>query len=348
MATLWTEVLTPAEITGFARASQEDYEQTQGTLARWLPNTTVTDVVVRTIVGVDGSGELAQYRSFDAETPIASGGAAERKVFELLPLGLKERISEYEQLRARGRDGAALVLGGAERAAQRVVRAIVNRLEIARGQALEAGQVAINENGVVQTVPFGRPEDNEVTASTLWSANGASPIENLNAWVEYYADVNNGATPGALVTSKRVLAALQRSEEIRAMAASLVGTPSIVSVEMVNNVLTSYGLPPIYLYDRKVKGERVTSDNKVFILPAPVDPNTGANELGATFLGPTLEAGEPEYGIGASEQPGIAVGVWKTKDPIAAWVHANATAFPVLVNPVASMVAEVLADSDGS
>lgn len=348
MATLWTELLTPAELTGFARASQEDYERTQGTLARWLPNTTVSDVVVRTIVGVDGSGELAQYRSFDAETPIGSGGSAERKVFELLPLGLKERVSEYEQLRARGRDGAALVLGGAERAAQRVVRAIVNRLEIARAQAIEDGAVVISENGVVQTVDYGRPAEAEVEPDDLWDETDANPIENLNTWVNAYTDANNGSMPGSIVTSKRVLAALQRSPEIRNMVATMVGAPSIVSVEMVNNVLASYGLPPIYLYDRRVKGQRLTADNKLFLLPAPVDPNTGSNELGATFLGPTLEAGEPEYGIGVSEQPGIAVGVWKTKDPIAAWVHANATAFPVLVNPVASMVAEVLPDGEGS
>lgn len=342
MSQLWTEVVAPAEITGFARAAQEDYELTQGTLARWLPNTTTTDVVVRTIVGVDGSGELAQYRAFDAETPIASGGAAERKVFELLPLGLKERISEYEQVRGLGRDAGALILGGAENAARRVVRAIVNRLEVARGEAIEYGQVSINENGVVQTVDFGRSEDNEVYADTAWGENGASPLEDLITWVDYYTDVNNGAAPGAIVCSKRVLAALQRSAEIRALVATMAGTPSIVSVDLINNVLASHGLPPIHLYDRKVKGTRVLSDSKVFLLPSPVDPNGGSNELGATFVGPTLEAAEPEYGIGTVDQPGIAVGVWKTRDPIAAWVHANAVSLPVLVNPVASFVAEVL------
>lgn len=342
MSQLWTEVVSPAELTGFARAAQEDFEMTQGTLARWLPNTTTTDVVVRTLVGVDGSGELAQYRAFDAETPIGSGGSAERKVFELLPLGLKERISEYEQIRAMGRDAGALILGGAENATRRVVRAIVNRLEIARGQALEDGQVVINENGVVQTVSFSRPVGNEVVADVPWDDSGASPIEDLIGWVEYYADANNGATPGAIVTSKRVLSALQRSADIRQLVATMAGTPDIVSVDLVNNVLSSYSLPPIYLYDRKVKGQRVTSDSKVFLLPAPVDPNNGSNELGATFVGPTLEAAEPEYGIGTVDQPGIAVGVWKTRDPIAAWVHANAVALPVLVNPVASFVAEVL------
>lgn len=348
--TLWTELISPAELTGFARAAQEEYERSQGTLARWLPNTAVADVVVRTIVGSDGSGELAQYRSFDAETPIGSGGKGERKTFDLIPLGLKERVSEYDQLRARGSDGAALILGGVEKATVRVVRAIVNRLELARGEAIEDGQLAIDENGVTQTVNFGRVSgDSEDSAGTMWSVtNSATPIADLIGWCDDYAALNNGAAPGSIVVSRRVLAALQRVEEIRSLVATVAGTPSIVSVDILNATLSAYGIPPLVVYDRKVGGVSVLSNHKVYLLPEPVDPNSGSNILGATFHGPTLEASEPDYGIGVSEQPGIAVGTWKTKDPIAAWVHSNAVAMPILVNPVASFVATVLADEDGS
>ncbi len=339
---LWTELISPAELTGFARAAQEDYEASQGTLARWLPNTAVPDVVVRTLVSSDGSGELAQYRSFDAETPIASGGSAQRKVFELIPLGLKERVSEYDLLRGRGGDQAALVLGGIEAAAKRVVRAIVNRLEIARGQVIETGELTINENGVVQTVDFGRPGGNEVAASASWDdQDDASPLQDLIGWCDAYATANNGEAPGAIVMSRKVLAALQRVGEIRNLVATVAGAPSIVSVDLLNATLSAYGLPPIVVYDRKVKGTRVLSEDKVFMLPAAVDPNSGSNSLGATFHGPTLESSEPDYGIAAVEQPGIAVGAWKTKDPIAAWVHSNAVSMPILVNPVAAFVAEV-------
>ncbi|TXH24930.1 MAG: major capsid protein E [Mycobacterium sp.] len=343
MAKLWTELISPAELTGFSRAAQEDVERRKGTLARWLPNTEVPDVVVRTIVGVDGNGELAQYRSFDAETPIGSGGKGERKVFELLPLGLKERVSEYDQLRMRGGDAAALTLGGVEKAALRVVNAVVDRLEIARGQALETGALDIDENGVSQAPSFGRPNDNTVTAAVLWNASSGTPkpIDDLIAWCDYYASVNQGQAPAAIVTSRKAVAALQRSAEIRALVATTAGTPSIVSMDALNAVLAGFGLPPIYIYDRKIRGQAVVSVNKLFLLPAPVEPN-GSNELGATFYGQTLEASEPEYAIGAAEQAGLVVGAWKTRDPIGVWVHSNAIAMPVLVNPVASMVATVV------
>ncbi|QMU19346.1 major capsid protein [Gordonia rubripertincta] len=343
MATLYTETITPQELTGFARAAQEDVEASQGSLARWLPNTAVNDVVVRTVVGQSGQGSLAQYRSFDTETPIASGGQAERKVFELLPLGLKERISEYNQIRARGGDGAALALGGIEAATVRTVRAISDRLEVARGQAIESGALSISENGIVQAPSFGRPGGNTVTAAVLWDAtSGTKILEDLLTWVGAYSDANDGVEPGAIVLSRKVLNVMLRDASIRALVATAAGTPQIVSVDVLNAALSAHGLPPIFVYDRKVRGTRVTSDKKVFLLPEPVDPNSGSNILGATFFGPTLESMEPEYGIGASDQPGIAVGAYKTKDPIALWVHSNAIALPVLVNPVASMVATVL------
>lgn len=343
MATLYTETITPAELSGFARAAQADIEAKQGSLAQWLPNTPVSDVVVRTVVGQDGTGQLAQYRSFDAETPVGSGGKAERKIFELLPLGLKERIGEYDQLRARGGDGAAIALGGIEAATVRTVRAIADRLEVARGQAIETGALTINENGLVQSPSFGRPAGNTVTAAVLWDAtSGTKILEDLLKWVEVWAEANDGVAPGAIVLSRKVLNVMLRDPAIRALVATAAGTPQIVSVEVLNAALSAHGLPPIYVYDRKVKGNRVTSDKKVFLLPDAVDPNSGSNILGATFYGPTLEAGEPEYGIGASEQPGIVVGAYKTKDPIGLWVHSNAIALPVLVNPVASMVATVL------
>ncbi len=336
MAKLWTDLVSPADLTGFSRAAVEDVERAKGSLAAFLPNTSVPDVVVRTVVSVDGTGSLAQYRAFDAETPIGSGGTASRKVFELLPLGLKERVGEYDQLRLRGNEGNELVLGGVDKAAMRVANAVVDRLEIARGQVIDTGALSINENGVVQTVAFGRPAGNTVTAATLWSG-AAKPLDDLIAWCDVYALGNQGAQPGTIVTSRRVVAALQRNADIRGLVATTGGTPGIVSIDALNAVLAAYGIPPIMVYDRKVRGNAVLPDNKVYLLPS-----AGASDLGATFYGQTLEAGEPEYGIPAADQPGLVVGAWKTRDPISAWVHANAIAMPILVNPVASMVATVL------
>jgi hypothetical protein len=35
---LWTDIIDPETLTGYARASMNAYEARKGTLARWLPN----------------------------------------------------------------------------------------------------------------------------------------------------------------------------------------------------------------------------------------------------------------------------------------------------------------------
>ena len=60
MAVLWTDIINPAELTGYARASLNDYEAKKGTLARWLPNKEVGDNVARFRKGNAGFVEVAR------------------------------------------------------------------------------------------------------------------------------------------------------------------------------------------------------------------------------------------------------------------------------------------------
>ena len=45
MARLWTDVIDPETLSGFARRSLQEYEAAKGSLARWLPNKEVADQV---------------------------------------------------------------------------------------------------------------------------------------------------------------------------------------------------------------------------------------------------------------------------------------------------------------
>ncbi|NEW49339.1 major capsid protein E [Nocardia cyriacigeorgica] len=343
---LWTDLLTPAELTGYARASLEAYEQQKGTLARWLPNRTVPDIVVRLVVGQDGLVPTAEYRSYDAETPIGDLPGGQRKTVELPPLGRKFRIGEYEQLRIRANSDEQMVLA-LERVTDRAVKAVANRVEIARGQAIETAALSISENGFVQTGTWARNAGHTATAPILWSTSAtAKPLDDLLAFRATYVDTT-GEEPGAIALSSRVVAALQRTAEFRALAATVAGTPSIVSAEAVQQVLAAHSLPPIHIYDRKVNvagtPTKVLSDNKIFMLPAPVDPTDAeGTDLGGTYWGETLESSEPGWGIAESDRPGIVIGATKTDDPIAAWIRSAAIALPVLANADLSFVGTVL------
>lgn len=340
---LTQDYITPAELTGYVRAALADMERNQFTLSRWLPRRPVDDLLYRFVRGGEGLTEAATVRSYDAEAPIGARPGLTRITGELPPISRKVRLSEYDRLRLRRDDQGirTAILSDAERMA----RAVAARLEMFRGEALYRGQLVISENGVVATVDFGRAAGHTVSPGTVWSTVAtATPLADLISWRDTYI-ATNGVAPGAILTSTTVLGYLLRNAEIRAIAATTAGTPSIVSQATVNAVFAAYGLPPIYIYDAQVKvagsATRIIPADRLIMLPEPGSPdNPDGNDLGATLLGTTAESLEPEYGL-AGEEPGIVAGSYSTKDPVAVWTKAAAIGLPVLANPDLTLAADV-------
>jgi hypothetical protein len=350
---MWTELVEPVELTGYARARLEDYERQQnGSLARWLPNDFINDIVARFEVGGTGLQPVAEFISYDAETPTGSLPGAQRVTIELPKLGQKRRVTEYEQIRARGNLSSVVLRPSVERHTESLVDSISDRMEYERGYALENASLLIDdETGFKQTGDWGRAAEHEVLATddggAFWSDSAADVVENLIAWKEQYI-ATNGFGPGAILTSTRVFTTMMRHPEFGVLAGlgNVAGVPQIVTAAKVNEVMASFDLPPITVYDRQVnlRGTvtKVLSPEYLFMLPGPGGTVGGVN-LGATYWGTTLEASEPEYGIGELDRPGIVVGTWKTRDPIAVWVHAAAIGLAVLGDANLSLRAQVLA-----
>lgn len=346
---MWTDLVEPQELTGYARARLEDYERSQnGSLSRWLPNEFLNDIVARFEVGGTGLQPVAEFISYDAETPLGSLPGAQRVTIELPKVGQKRRVSEYEQIRARGDLTNVVLRPSVERHTESLVDSISDRFEYERGYALENAALLIDdETGFKQTGDWGRDPLHEVTASppAFWNdETNSDVVENLITWKEQYI-ATNGFGPGAILTSTRVLTTMMRHPEFQVLTSSLAGAPQIVTVARVNELMQSFDLPLITVYDRQVnfKGTvtKVLSPEYLFFLPAPGGTVGGVN-LGATYWGTTLEASEPEYNIGELDRPGIVVGTWKTRDPIAVWVHAAAIGLAVLGDANLSMRAQVL------
>src|SRR5688500_12768063 len=108
---LWTDIIDPATLTGYARAALADFELRHGTLARYLPNREVGDIVVRFVKGQFGLIPVAKFRAYDAEPEIGARRPGKREIIELPALGQNIPVSEYEQLRLHGDvdEDAALV-----------------------------------------------------------------------------------------------------------------------------------------------------------------------------------------------------------------------------------------------
>lgn len=332
------DLITPAELTGYARAALADLPINQPSLARFLPDQNVDGLQYAFSQGGGALRDVATFRAFDAETPLGRREGFSEVRGQLPPLGRKIRLSEYDQLTLRNAtaEQRRLLL----RDAERLVREIDARLEVARGDALVNGSVTIAENGVQATVDFGRLSSHNYasnTAPVLWSTTAtATPIVDLMGWRDKYV-ATNGFNPGRIVTSTRVLNALLRTDDVR-KSINPNATTMYVTVAQVNGLLQAFGLPAIETYDAQFSiggvGTRVIPDDKLLFLP-PANA-----DLGATLWGTTLESQEAEYGLDGS--PGIVVGAWKTRDPIGLWTHAAAIALPILGNPNLSLVADVL------
>lgn len=339
---LWTDIIDPATLTGYARASLADYEAQRGTLARWLPNREVQDIVARFVRGGNGLVDIADFRAYDAEPTIGKGPSGKRVTLELPALGRNIPVSEYSQLRSRGVDADDAILSAIQRTTDSVVRAAADAIERLRGTVLQTGKATVS--GFMDD-DFGRNVNHSVTAGTLWSTSSADALGMLTTWSDLYVDAN-GVPPGAILTSSRVVRAMGALTQFATQLGNGASRPA--SVTDLNATLQGAGLPPIYVYDRRVSvagaSTKVVADDRLMLLPAPVDPNDGeGSELGATFWGRTLTSGEAEWGIEAADQPGLVAGVYRNeKPPMIAEVISDAIALPVLANPDMSVVADVL------
>jgi hypothetical protein len=338
------DLADPQELQGFVRAAFGEEERNSFVLSQFLPNLNIDDIEYRIARGTLRDQDAAFVRSWDTESPIGNRQGVERILGELPPISKKIRLGEEERLRRRAleRGSNTQLVDAIFDDAANMARAVAARIEMFRGEALHAGSLTINENGVNQTVPFGRAAGHtNVAPGILWSSTAtATPIQDEQAWVTTYND-ENGINPGVAITSTRVVNYLLLNAQYRSMAAQNGITPAFLSLNGLNQIRSTYDLPPIVKYDVKVRvngtATRVIPDDKFIYVPPAGEP------LGRTFFGTTAEALElvGANQINVDQSPGLVSVVEKTFDPVATWTKAAAVALPVLVNPNLSFSADV-------
>ena len=337
---LWTDLIDPATLTGYVRESLSDIEKRKGNLARFLPNRTVGDVLVRFVAGAAGLVTEAQFRAYDAPPKLGAHPSGKRVVLELPAIGQNIPISEYAQLRNRNASDDE-ILGEILNTARQVTAAVSDRIERLRGVVLRTGKATITELG--SDDDFGRSGTHTVTASALWSsATTVSRLADLQAWSDVY-ESTNGVAPGAIVMSRRALRVMAAGDEFKT---SLVGGGSRpATVGEVNAIVEGAGLPPIEVYNRRTSAGLVLPDNELLMLPTPVEPDAWEDtQLGATFWGRTLSSQEAGWEIEDADQPGIVAATFRNEQPpMIAEVISDAIGMPVLANANLSLKATVLA-----
>lgn len=329
---LWTDIITPGELTGFSRTIVDQFDANEGTLSDVFPSVTAPGLDFKWKVN-EKAQDIAAFRSFDAESKIGGAAGFEEKIASLAAISLKKPFSEYDQLVRMGQNSPESVQQAADRIATEVAESVMRRIVQARAEALVTGKLAISDGygdyKFTQNVDFGRRPDHTVTAATAWSG-AADPIADLESWRQAYVD-HTGQEPTKIYASPKVVAALQRNANVRGYLGS--NAPTLLDRATINNILQGYGLPGITVINSRIKGAAVI-DEDVLIF--------ASDGAGVTAWGTTVEASDPNYALAGGALPGLVVGAYKTDDPALKWIHGNAVALPILGNPDLTLVSRVL------
>lgn len=343
---LWTDLIEPSTLTGYARESLADYEARQGSLNRWLPNRLVPDVVARFVKGRTGLVDIARWRAYDAEPEIGKRLPNQRVSIELPALGENRPVTEYEQLRARGGNlTAEEALVTIQNETVSGVRAVSDAMEYLRGIVLSTGHATIDQDNFKSDDDFGRPAECEVETTVAWDAANGNALEDLQTWIEAYEDIT-GSLPGSVLMPRRAFRAMAGQPQFATVL--IGGAQRRASLDEVRALLSGHDVPPISIYDRRVSVDgvmtRVLPDDTIYLLPAAVSPDDWqGTRLGASFWGRTLTSTESDWGLQPAEQPGIVAGVWRNpKPPMGVEVINDAIGLPVLANAELSFAAKVL------
>lgn len=330
MANLF-EIMDPAVLTAVVR---EEPEPAGIALSEILPDRLITDLDAAWD-DITQTNAAATFRAFDAETPIGARDNATRKSAEMLAVGEKYLLGEYDRLKLQamqtGGDVTPLLQDAIFNDARRGANAVRIRAEVARGDVLQNGVLAINENDVNVSYDYGVPAGNLRTASaTFYTTTTDIPAE-LDA---HFAAVDNEVEQdGIMWVSRKVARYLAMNTKYQALASVGGVTPPRLSLGDINAAHDRLGFPEVRVYDSSftVAGSsaRVLPEDDIIFTPR------NASDLGFTGWGVTAEALELAEAsrLAFSDAPGLTGLVIQEGDPVKRWTKVTGICLPVITAP---------------
>lgn len=336
MANIVYDLVDPAELIQYVRQFDNEVlrAENQDTLEDILPDTPTDELEFKVRKSARNLVDIAEYRAWD--TPARMTGRPGVKYIRgsLGPVSRQIPLSEEEFLRVRAllRENNDPVIDQIYQDSENMIRAVQDRVELARGDIISDGKLTLAENGLVLEANWGRDAIMSVAAGTLWTTTAtATPLSDLLAWTQAYRDLN-GTDPATVLMSKVRIANLALNAEMRNYASANATTPTRLNRATIDAIFANEGLPPIRLYDRFVRKDgvitRILPQNKVFLLP-PAGDNPGV-----TYYGPTAEAIKfaGRGLIDIQDAPGVVALVTETEHPVQTYTVGTAIAMPVMPN----------------
>lgn len=329
-----------------------------GVLHQWLPPQTRRDHRYRYLVRNRSQQRAAAVRAWDTPAIPTDRGAVEEKTGRMFPLSLIRWLLEEEsQLLdvARSSDDADLIGDIFGQDVVQQARQILQRLMLMQGEAISFGTVTVGtqaapENGLqLGSVDFGVSElGNVFTAPTLFDNATPGILGQFAAFKQQYnTGTGTEVSPGVALISTRILNVLLSDDELRTFAGSILGTPTSIGVNQLNQIMSDRQLPRLIVDDTAVPDwrgvmTRQIPDDRMILLPE--SPANGGMRVGATQWGLTEEAKKLVRAQELSEAnaPGLVAVPMEEENPVHTGTLVTGIAMPVIEEPDLVMSVKVL------
>lgn len=337
------DLVDPPTLLDYVRQYDNEVLYNQFTLQQWFPYHETPDLEWRIRTGTWKDVDTAEYRAYDTPAAMTGRQGFSRLRGELAPVSRAIPLGEEEMLRLRALQSGdeTEMIDQIYADAERMTRSVQARLELARGQVLTTGKFTLAENGLVMEADYGMPANHKITAALPWSTSSTDMLADLLTWHQFYVD-ETGVEAGIIQMSRKILGYAINNQKMRDAAAFAGTTPSRINIETVDAIFAANGLPPVVLYDTKVRVNGVQTsvipDDKLLFLPPP------GEALGTTEYGITAEAIKLRTKglIKNEEMPGIVAFILENDHPVQTVTAASAIATPVLGNPELIICADVI------
>ncbi len=197
----------------------------------------------------------------------------------------------------------------------RVNRALIEKTEAQRWEALtEATVTRVGANGYAETLQYPDPAGHRAATGGDWANDAYDPMDDILAMHQLLA--SKGYKTSRIITSTPVITLLAKNAKIssrtgtlQVVGGSLVSAGGLATMDSINQMLQSNGLPVLETYDATYRTEDGTAnkflpdDKMVFVAEGGLDPQTFqfenetrvvSNPLGYTAIG--RGAGQQEAG----------------------------------------------------
>ncbi len=296
---LWTQHpdLTPATLSGYATQVLEDLPIEDHILERWFPMSMNPDMAYEIEVGSLRTRTPAMgFRAFDAEPGPGTRYGFQTKTGKLPPLGRWLDLGEKEVLELMRGSVPSWVRDQVYDDVDNHIRALQNRMELARGKILLDAALTLSGNLSSLSVSYTRNANREVTPGTLWS-NTATSTPLTDERTVYRIMRDEGKAPGVAVAPSEVIDVLEVNDEYAAAHQALTGAaaaPAFLTLDEINRVRRSRELPELVRYDAAIEDYSGTTTKVIGVDSLLYLP---ADRVGETQMGRPLTANLPGVNI---------------------------------------------------